>query len=82
MKNAVLWRCDVCDGPAWWCFDDVGPLYLCKNVNCMSRQKCLDFGEELFYKEKDVSVSALTGGQAEYAYQLEKRAKAPERAPF
>ncbi len=82
MKQLVLWRCDICQGPAFWCFDDEGPLYLCKNKLCSSRQKMLDFGEELFYKEKDGSVSALASGQAEYAYQLDKRAEAPKLAPF
>ena len=55
--NNILWRCNFCDGPAWWCFINEKPHYSCKRQCGGFMQNPLDFMEETIYSGCDRSAS-------------------------
>jgi len=74
MRDSVLWRCNFCEGPAWWTFINDEPFYSCK-ARCggFMQNSLFDTGDIMIYKREGVSVSALTGEQAAAYAELRNR---------
>ncbi len=83
MKDSILWRCNFCGGLAHWCFINDEAYYHCHAECGLFMQEGLF--ESVFAGKivRHGSVSALTGGQAEYEKLVGRIDPRPEdRVPF
>ena len=79
MRDPVLWRCNFCNGLANWCFiDDVLHYHCHRECGGFMQKDLFDDVDSLCYYGKDGSVSALTGGQAEYEKLVDRSDPRPE----
>ena len=53
MTLPTISTCDVCKGPAWWCLDRFGEVWiLCQDDGCSFRLQAEMFPEEPLWEER------------------------------